>query len=76
VADLCVSTALDTGLDSDRFIGGTPRARLIGRALKGGPRVWFLVAWVAGNLLFLGFSVALDHESARTQSDSMVCKRP
>ncbi len=75
MADLCVGTAVDVGFDRDRPMRDKSWVRAIGRPIKIGPRVRFVVAWAAGSLLFLGFSLSLDHGVARTQSDSVLCKR-
>jgi hypothetical protein len=75
MADLCVGTAGDVGFDRDRPMSDKPWVRAISRPIKIGPRVWLLVAWAASGLLFLGFSLSLDHGGARAQSDSVLCKR-
>jgi hypothetical protein len=75
MTDLCVGTAADVGFDRDRPIRDKPWVRAISRPIKIGPRVWLLVAWAASCLLFLGFSLTLNHGAARTQSDSVLCKR-
>jgi hypothetical protein len=75
MADLCMGTAVDVEFNRDRPMRHKPWVRAIGMPTKIGPRVWLLVAWAASCLLFLGFSVSLDHGVARTQSDSVLCKR-
>jgi hypothetical protein len=75
MADLCVGTAADAGFDRDRPIRDKPWVRAISPPVKIGARVRFLVAWAAGCLLLLGFSLTLNHGAARTQSDSVLCKR-
>jgi hypothetical protein len=73
MADLCMGAAVE--FDRDRPIRDNLWARAISRPIKIGPRVWLPIAWAAGYLLFLGLSVAIDHGVARTQSDSVLCKR-
>lgn len=75
MTNLCVNTAVDVDFSRDRSMKDKRSARLISRRIKIGPRIWLLVAWAASSLLFLGFSLALDHGVATTQSDSVLCKR-
>jgi hypothetical protein len=75
MADLCVGTAVAVGFDRDRPVGERPWVRAMSRPIKIGPRVWFLLAWAASCMLFVGFSLSLHHGVATTQSDSVLCTR-
>jgi len=75
MADLCVETAVNIGFDRDRPTGGKPWVRALFRPIKIGPRAWFLLALAASCTLFAGFSLALHHGVATTQSDSVLCTR-
>jgi hypothetical protein len=75
MADLCVETAVDGGFDGDRPVRDRPWVRAMSRSIKIGPRAWFMLAWAANCMLFVGFSLALHHAAARTQPDSVLCTR-